>query len=338
MPVLASVSALMFASFSSSPNYQLNSYGVGAGGTNSSASTTYKLQGSVGEQANGSTAGSTKTANNGSVQTEQLNVPPAPTLSNGSGTYSNKLNCIISTGGSPSDTTYAIAVSTDSFVSVTNYVQASGALGGSPVYQTYSAWGSGSGSLITGLSPGTTYEVKVAAKQGLFTNTKYGAFATASTVSAASLTFSVSPNSASLGSFLPNTIVTSSNLSFTFATGSTYGGTIYVIGQNSGFKSPSTSHTIAAFSGNLTGTGEGFGIQATNPNQTSGGPLTTVSPFNGTGNVVGAESTALQPMFTTPSAIVGGTANANVQVKASNSDPPANDYQEAFTFVASASF
>jgi hypothetical protein len=329
--------SLLFASFSSSSNYQLQNYSIGPGATNSSSSTTYKLQGTVGEQANGSTAGSTKTANNGSVQTEQLNVPGAPTLSNGSGTYYNQLGCIINTSNDPSDTTYAIEVATNSSFTSPSYVQASDTLGASPVYQSYSSWGGGSGFLIIGLSSSTTYYVKVAAKEGLFTNTEYGPYASLATVNP-TITFSVSPNSASLGSFLPNTIVTSSNLSFSYATNAASGGNVYVIGKNNGFLSSSQSYLIPAYSGNLASTSQGFGIQASNPNQTSGGPLTTVSPFNGTGNTVGAESNTLQPILTTSAPIVGGTANADVQAKASSTAPAVNDYQEVFTFIAAASF
>jgi hypothetical protein len=336
VPALVSSALVMFAALSSSTHYQLNNYSVGPGGTNNSSSTTYDLQATVGEQANGTANSTTYTGNNGSIQAEQLDVPLAPTLSNNSGAYYNQLNCIITTTNEPSDSTYAIAVSTNSFAT-TSYVQASGALGSSPVFQSYSTWGSGSGFQITGLTSNTTYQVKVSAMEGQFTNTAYGSYASAATGSP-TITFSVSPNSASLGSFLPNTIKTSSNLSFTYATNATSGGDVYVLGKNNGFYSPSKSYTISAYSGNLTGVSQGFGIQATNPSETSGGPLTTVSPFNGTSNTVGAESTTLQPIFATTSSIVGGTANANIQVKAAGSAPTASDYGEVFTFVAAASF
>src|SRR5579884_2667426 len=194
---------LILAAFSSGNTYQLKSYSLGAGGgTNNSSSNTYTVQGSLGEQTNNTAAGSTYTGNNSSIQTEQINVPGAPTLSNNGGTYYNQLNCVISTSNDPSDTTYAIAVSTNSFVT-TNYVQANGTLGASAVYQTYSTWGGSSGFQMTGLSAGTTYQVKVAAKQGMFTNTAYGPVASQATASP-TLSFSVSPNSYGLGSFLPN--------------------------------------------------------------------------------------------------------------------------------------
>jgi hypothetical protein len=327
-----------FASFSASTNYQLNSYGINAGGTNNSQDGTYTLQGAAGEQANGTTNSTTYTAKNGSVQTYQLSVPGAPTLSinNGYYNYYSQINCIVNITNEPTDATYAIRVSPSPF-STNYYVQVGGALGPTPVYQSYSAWNSGSGVLITGLSSNTSYNVNVAAKQGTFTNTEYGAVANISTGSP-SITFSVTPSSYNFGSFLPSVITTSSNLSFTYATNGIAGGDIYVIGKNNGFYSPSKSYTIPAYSGNLTGTTQGFGIQATNPNQTIGGPLTTVSPFAGTGNTVGAESTSLQPIFATANAIAGGTANANVQVKAAGNAPPATDYTETFTFVAAASF
>src|SRR5262249_37961976 len=82
---------LVVAAFSSSTTYQLNSYGIGPGGSSNASSSTYHLQASVGEQANGSASGTTDTSQNGSIGAEQINVPGAPTLDNGSGTYYNKL-------------------------------------------------------------------------------------------------------------------------------------------------------------------------------------------------------------------------------------------------------
>jgi hypothetical protein len=328
----------LFAAFPAGTSYKLNSYSVGPGGSNTTSSTTYKAQVNLGEQVNNSTTGTAApdTSNNGGIGAEQLNVPPAPTLSNGAGTYYNKLNFIISTGGNPSDSTFAVAVSTNNFVS-TFYVQADGTLGATAVYQTYITWGGGGGSFMTGLTPSTAYKAKVAAKQGNFTNTNYGAAATASTV-AASVTFSVSPNSTTLSNLLPNTIITSSNLSFTYSTNAANGGGVYVSGSNTGLLSTAKSYTLSAFTGNLAPQTQGFGIQASTPSQSSGGPLNLVSPFNGTSNVVGAESTVPKQILSSSAPIVSGTAIATLQAKASSTTPSSTDYQETLTFIASASF
>lgn len=335
--VVLSFQVVLVAAFSSSSTYQLNSYGIGPGGTNSSSSSTYKLQGNAGEQTNGATAGSTKTANNGAVQTEQLNTPPAPTLTNGANYY-NQLTCVVNTGSNPTDTVYAIAINTTNSFAGTTYVQADGTIGASAVYQTYTAWGGASGFQIVGLSPSTTYYVKAAAKQGMFTNTALSPTSNSAATVSPTLSFSVSPNSASFGSFAANTVVTSGSISFTYATNGTSGGSIYVLGKNGGFYSPSRNSLIAAVSGDLSSLGQGFGLQATGVSQTSGGPLSILSPFNGSSHVVGTIGTSFAQLFTTPAAITGGSAAANVQVKATNTTPASNDYSETLTFIASASF
>jgi hypothetical protein len=328
---------LLFASFSSSSTYSLKSYSVGPGGTNSAASSTYQTQSNVGEQSNGSSSSTTYTSHNGAIQAEQLNVPVAPTLSNGSNTYYNMLNFTINTTNEPSDATYAVAVSTTSNFATTNYIQASDLLGSGQVYQAcnVSGWGTSCSDNLGGLAVNTTYYFKVAAMEGKFTNTEFGAVASISTVNP-SITFSVSPSSYGFGTFVPNVVVTSTNLSFTFATNAVSGGNVYVSGQNGGFKS--SAHTIAAVSANLATQSEGFGVQGTNPGESSGGPLSVVSPYNGTGNTVGIESSNPANIFTTSNPIVGGIANANVQVKAAYTDPTSGSYQEVLTFVASASF
>lgn len=327
---------MVIAAFSAGGTYQLNSYGIGPGGTTNSSSSTYHLQGNAGEQTNGSTSGGTYTANGGAIGAEQINVPGSPTLSNGSGQYYNKLQVTIDTSNDPSDTTYSVAVSTNGFVT-TNYVQADDTLGASAVYQTYIAWGSGSGFFMIGLTPNTTYQVKVDAKQGLFTNTRYSAAASAATAQP-TVTFSISPNATTMPSLLPSTVVTSSNLALTFATNATSGGGVYVSSQHSGLMSSQSGYTIAAYTGNLGSATEGFGVQAANPSQTSGGPLVTVSPFNGTGNTVGAALANPLQLLSTAAPIIGGTADTYLKAKASTITPSSPDYQEILTFVASANF
>ncbi len=326
-----------FATFSHSTTYYIQSYSVGAGATNTAHSTTYTIQGSLGEQANGTATDGTNTNGSGSINTEQLNVPGAPTLSNGSSTYYNQLNFILSTSGNPTDTTYAVAVSTNNFTSTLGYVQASGAISGTQFYQSYTAWGGGSGSFVTGLTPSTTYEIRVAAMQGMFTNSNFGAYATASTV-AYTTTFSVSPNSISLGSLLAGSVITSSNLTLDFATTAAQGGDVYVYGAHAGLYSASRLATIAAATANLAVAASGFGLQATGATQSYGGPLTIVSPYNGSSNNVGTESTAPAHLLTTATATLVGTASVNIQAKSSTTTPEASDYTETLTFIAAGSY
>jgi len=326
----------LFGTFPSSNNYVLKSYSIGPGATNNASSTTYHAQASLGEQSNGSTSSTNYSANNGSIQTEQLNIPPAPTLSNGGNSFYNKLQCVINSGGNPSDTTYAIAVSTNNFVS-TNYVQADGTLGPNALYQTITTWGGSNGLSIINLNPSTTYQVRVAAMQGLFTNTNYGATASIATV-APSITFSVSPSTTNLGTLYSGTVQTSSYNTVSFSTNAESGGAVYIEGSNQGLRSTLGNYLIPAISGNLASLSQGFGIQGINATEASGGPLIIDSPFNGTANNVGAETNSYTPIFTSVGPITNGIANTDAQAKISNSAPASNDYQEVLIFAASASF
>lgn len=335
---MSAFSTLLFGAFSSSSSYQLQSYGLGSGGTNNSSSQNYSLNATSGEIGGMPSTGATTKAGSGSTETRQANVPLAPTLSNGSNTYYNKLQVIINTSGSDaSDYTYSIAVSTNNF-STTNYVQADGTFGANPVYQSYATWGGASGSFIIGLSPNTAYQAKVDAMQGTFSNSAYGPSASATTANP-SLTFSISPSTVNMGSLLPGTVTPgASDISFTFATNGASGGSVYVAGANSGLKSTAANNIIASASANLTTQSEGFGLQGLTTGQTSGGPLGIVAPFNGTSNTVGAVASSFKPLFSASTAVVGGTATAGVKGKASTTTPSGSDYVETLTFIASASF
>lgn len=333
-----SVALLFFATFSQSPSYKLQNYNIGSGGTNDSASSTYKLNASTGEVSGGTStsSGGNQKILSSSIQAQQANVPLAPTLSNGSSTYYNQLGFIINTSSDPNDFTYSVAVSTDNFTT-TKYVQADGTLGVSKVYQTYAAWGGASGSTMTGLTQNTTYQVKMDAKQGLFTNSAYGPQASIATVGP-QLSFGISPSTVNLGTLGAGSIVSGSTAVTTFATNAASGGSVYIAGKNGGLKSTAAVNTIASYTGDLTSPSEGFGAQGASATQTSGGPLTIVSPFNLTGTNVGAPAVTFQPIFTTTASIVGGSATVNIKAKASTVTPAGQDYQEILTFVASASF
>lgn len=334
--LLIGLSLSLFASFSSSTNYQLKSYSIGPGGTNNAASSTYHAQANVGEVSATSNS-TTYTARSGAVQAEQLNVPEAPTLFNGNGTYYNELKFTLNFINEPSDATYAIAVSTNNFTT-TYYVQATGALGSTPLYQSYTAWGGSSGSYMVGLANSTTYEAKVAAMEGQFSNTEFGPAASAATT-APSISFSVSPNSVSIGALPAGSVVIgSTDITASLTTDAEAGANVFVSGKYGGLNSSTDAYTIAGITGNLSSLSEGFGLQGVSTSTSSGGPLSLLSPYNGSGNNVGIDSTVSNPILTTPDEVQSGVGTIDVQAKSANTDPAGSDYQEQLTFSAAASF
>ena len=324
----------IFASFPASSHYSLQSYSIGSGGTNSASSAHYAAQGNVGENVGGTSSSAHFSNKSGSVQAEQANVPPAPALSTGSNSYYNQLGLIINNGANPSDATFAVAISSNNFAT-TYYVQVDGSLGATPYFQTYTGWGGATGSYIVGLTPSTSYEVKVSAFDGKFTQSAYGPYALASTV-AQSLTFSLTPTSQNIGSLLAGSVVTSpAAVNFSIATNAAYGAGIYVSGQYGGLHSSYGSNTIPSYSGNLTTPSHGFGIQ----DVSASSPIVSVSPYNGSGTTVGSESSSVYAvLFSSSQPITSGTASSQFEAKSSISDPASSDYTEILTFVAAASF
>jgi hypothetical protein len=343
---------LLFGSLPATTNYQLNSYGFGSGGTANSSTTTYSLEGVSGELngAPGSTANNTSKP--GFVQTEQANVPQI-TLDNGSGQYYNKLHFVIDNQNNPTDATFLIAVTTTSTTNMNtatglSYVQPDGTLSATlstSDYQTYSAWGSSSGSLVIGLTPSTTYYVAVRATRGKFSESAYGPVVSQATA-APSLTFglvtssqSTPPFSVSLGALSAGGINSSAQtIDTSLTTNAASGGDIYVGGKNGGLLSSSTGYKINAVSSDLGSVNEGFGVQSSSVGQTSGGPLSVVSPYNGTGNVVGIVGSSLRSLFTATAPVTGGAGDVIVKAKSASTDIAATDYQEVLTFVAAGNF
>jgi len=150
---------LLFASFSSSTHYSLNSYSVGPAGTSDSHSTNYYTQSTGGEVSGGTAQSTHYSGRSGGVQTEQLAVPQAPTLSNGSGADYTYLQAILNNNAGsnsyPTDVTFSIGVSTTNcFTSAcvqsgaVQFVQTGGTLSTTQYYQSYSSWGNGGHDLL----------------------------------------------------------------------------------------------------------------------------------------------------------------------------------------------
>ncbi len=332
-----------------SGNYQLNGYGFDSGGVSDGASNNYKAQGITGELNGTSETGTTYNVKPGLLGTEQTATPAAPTLSNLSNYY-NKLQLVIATGTNPTDATYAIAISSDGFVT-TSYVQNDNTVGsvlGSEDYQTYAQWGSSSGFYIIGLTQNTTYQVKVKASRGRYTESPYSAVATSATI-APSLTFDIDvastdidtspPYAVSFGNLLPGTVTTATNRIWVdFDTNGLQGGAVYLSGLRGGLFSAAENYTVATGSVDLTAATEGFGVQVASNTQASGGPFNADSPYNGSSNNVGIANSVVRQVFDSSGQITAGRGSFNLKAKTSSVTPAAGDYTETFTVIASAQF
>lgn len=321
----------VLAAMPASTNYKLQDYGFGAGGTATSSSTNYRINGMAGQVEFGRPASANYQAGGGLVYANMANVPGAPTLSTNGGTYYNKLSVTLNTSNNPSDTLFAIKVNT-------LYVQADDTMGASAVWQTNSSWGA-SGFTIIGLTPGTTYTVSVAAKKGNFTQSPFGTTASATTANP-TLSSSLSTNSVNIGQLTPATVVTApTSVTATVTTNGIGGATVYVDDAHSGLASTSTSYTINTVSADLGVVSEGYGIQGTTVTQTTGGPMEILSPYNVSGTNVGSLYTTETPIFdSTGAPVTSGQATFAIKAKASNTTKSAADYADTITVITSAMF
>jgi hypothetical protein len=346
--LVTGLSLTLFGVLPSTSNYRLNSYGFGSGGTANSSTATYSLEGSTGQLSGAPASTANAQTKPGYIQTQQANVPKLVSLDNNGGQYYNKLHFIIDNQNNPSDAKFLIAVSTDNFVSNIRYLQADGTLSSTlstSQYQTYSAWGGASGSVIIGLLPSTTYSVKLRATQGKFTESAYGPI-TSQATAAPTLTFdlttstqSVPPFSVSLGTLTAGSInTTAQTINTSFSTNGTTGGNVYLSGQYGGLKSTSTGYQINAVSSDLSSLSEGFGAQNSSVGQTSGGPYSVVSPYNGSGSIVGIISGTARSLYTSNNPVTAGLGTLILKAKSTTTSIAANDYQEVLTFVAAANF
>ncbi len=336
--------------FPASTNYQLKDFNYGGGGVGNGSSSNYSLMGTAGEQNEDQLGGTTYDLGPGLVFTNQANVPPAPTLANPSNYY-NKLRLTLATGGNPSDTLFAIAISSDNFATDTRYVQSDNTVGatlGIEDYQTYAAWGSGSGFLVIGLAASTTYTVKVKAWQGKFTETGYGPTASAATTGQ-QLTFDIDvsasnsetgpPFATNFGDLIAGTVTDSpEKIWVDFSTNGENGGRVYVVATNAGLLSSRAGYTISAVTGNLTSLSEGFGAQGSTASQSSGSTFSIATAYNLSSNNVATTDTTVREIFTVSGPVSGGRGSFLLKAKSSAVTPAASDYTETLTVLASASF
>jgi hypothetical protein len=332
----------LFAAAPSSTNYILRNYDIGSGGSSSSSSTNYRLNGVSGTQTGQQETSTNYSVSPGLSNSQTANVPLAPTFTNPDSFY-NRLLLQLNPGQDPSDTKYLIAISTDDFVT-TNYIQVDNTIGSSNAltnYQSYTAWGGASGVYVVGLTPSTTYKVKVKAIQGGYTNSGYGPTATASTTSpniviTLSTTLSTTPPFAiNFPALTPGAVSTANaDIQFALSTNAYNGGAVYIKSENSGLKSNLANSTIASASVDLTSAQTGYGAQVTASSQASGGPFTAVAPYNVSSNNVGALSSNLQPILKTDNTVTTATSTIRLLAKSTTLTPSAPDYSDTVTLIA----
>jgi hypothetical protein len=199
-----------------SPNYEVVNPTFSAGGQ-SSNSTHYISTQTIGTPDTGRVASTTYNSFFGFRFQAYPGIPGTPTIANTGGNLYNSLNFVITNGNDTSDTNFAVAISPNAFASTTYYLQNNDTLGSSAYWQSYTAWGGATGQLITGLSPSTTYTIKVKARYSANTESDFSSTASAATV-APSISFSIS--GVSLGTNLAGvtTTIGTSSTAMSFST------------------------------------------------------------------------------------------------------------------------
>lgn len=334
--IILSVPSLAFAQPASN-NYQLHDFGFGAGG-NSASSSSYQMLGIAGEQSGNPETGNAYKGQPGLLYTHQANVPAAPTFTNPASTY-NRLKLIINTSDNPSDSQFAVAITSDNWTT-TNYIQNDFTINnslGSEDWMTYSSWGGASGVFITNLASNTTYTVKVKARQGNFTETGWGPTATAVT-SVPSLSFSVSGNSITFSELLGENSWTDSSkfTTLTTSTNAYHGYSVYAHAtQPLTFLSNTIPHFVSPNSTPTVWSATGFGYTTSDASLTggtadrftNGGPkyagFTESSPGDPVADHIG-------PIVETP--ITNEQFTVNYRVTASETTP-AGDYTTTIVYV-----
>lgn len=220
------------AALPSSASYKLDGYSFGAGGTsNNTTSSSYGLHGTVGEVEFGRPTSTNFKAGSGLTYLLTANVPSAPTLSTPGNNY-DRIKFNINTSSNSTDTTYALQISTTSnFASGNNYVKSDGTIGAtlaSTDFQTTTNWTTNTSNFITGLASGTTYYVRVKARQGKYSETEWGPSASITTNNP-TLTFSLDTSTITFSNLNPGNSYTDSSQTnvLTTSTNAYNGYTVY---------------------------------------------------------------------------------------------------------------
>lgn len=155
-----------------------------------------------------------------------------------------------------------------------------------------------------------------------------------------SITFQLSSNSASLGTMTTGAVASTSAITLTMGTNAGGGYTVTIQDQGSGaaaglYKSSAPTKLISSSTATLVAGTEGYGAQGT----TGTGSPTISSPYNTSGNGVGALQRTAQSFVTyaSPTGVTNQTATVTFKAAISASTP-AGSYADTITLLMTGNF
>ncbi|MBD3363150.1 hypothetical protein GF362_05500 [Candidatus Dojkabacteria bacterium] len=272
----------------------------------------------------------------------------------GGGGCTDKAHFEVDIQSNPTDALYAIHIkkSTDSewgYVDgSTNLVETDWSARTIDDYKTKADWESIDFNIL-GLEPDTTYEARATALRGDFTESEPGPLDTADTTnykiqfdldiadSGGSAAETSGPYEIDFGDLSTTGVNTANDrIWIDISMNAQNGVQIFIEDQNNGLAA--VSSTIASNDVDLSSINEGFGLQSATTAQGSGGPLTAVSPFNGSGENVGGVSTSSVEIYNSSGGeIEDGRASVDLKTKIS-SGTPAGSYSDLLTFSVIGTF
>jgi hypothetical protein len=256
----------------------------------------------------------------------------------------------------PSDTLYAIQISTDNFVSDIRYIDGSTNEPKNSVtlndFRTKSQWESETFNIL-GLQEGTQYYLRIIALHGDFTQTEEGPPETATTGQAScSFDIDIADESGTTAETDPpfnitftgdnallagaGTVVADNLVWMDAETNGSGGFAIVQRGKNGGLYSPTLAAQINSVNGDLDTLSEGFGLQnyyIDYATDTGLGTITAESNYNGSVSNVGIVDTDWNKVYDSSGPTVTGRMALYVMARAGSDKQGATDYQESITFI-----
>lgn len=259
----------------------------------------------------------------------------------------------------PSDTLYAVMISTDNFVSDIRYIDASTFMPESYSthnindFMTKADWETETFN-IKGLDSNTTYYIKAFALKGDFTQTAAGPIKSAKTASgsvyfdidiAGSTGYTAETSAPYTVAFTgayeliggAAAITAGNRIWMDVQTNSDGGFAIVMRGVNGGLKSSTTTQTITSANANLDQVASGFGLQSEYIDYDSSsslfGTISATADYSGTINTVGKITTSANKVYDGDGPIVDGRMALKVIAKPGITYTPATDYQETIYLI-----